>query len=64
MKKSHLLLWERDFLTYLLFNFDASQQPLFDTYKLPLYFRAIKVKVKKEVICKCKRSHRICRFVF
>ncbi|KAA6313971.1 hypothetical protein EZS27_035346 [termite gut metagenome] len=52
------------FLTYLLFNFDASQQPLFDTYKPPLYSRAIKVKVKKEVICKSKRVHRICRFIF
>ncbi|KAA6341808.1 hypothetical protein EZS27_010415 [termite gut metagenome] len=52
------------FLTYLLFNFDASQQPLFDTYNPPLYSRAIKVKVKKEVICKSKRVHRICRFIF
>ncbi|KAA6345471.1 hypothetical protein EZS27_006967 [termite gut metagenome] len=55
---------ERDSLTYLLFNFDASQQLLFDTHNLPLHFHIIKVKVKKEVISKSKQVHRTRRFVF
>ncbi|KAA6345560.1 hypothetical protein EZS27_006873 [termite gut metagenome] len=51
-------MWERDFLFICYsFTFDAFQQPLPDTYKLPLYLRAIKVKVKKEVICKSKQVH-------
>jgi hypothetical protein len=63
MKKSHLLVWERDFLFICYsFTFDAFQQPLPDTYKFPLYLRAI--KVKKEIIGKSKSVHYICCSIF